>query len=79
MPDSNPNVPEFFSTVPISTPTVVPEVEDIRMNGFVWSVRFGLLVGMGQQGDQAIDELFRLRESLDDINLNDQGMRGLDN
>ena len=75
MPDSD--TPVFFSDVPISTPTVVPEAEDIRMNGFVWSVQFGLLVGMGHQGDQAVDELFRLREPLEDINIDNQGLRGL--
>jgi len=48
------------------------------MNGFVWSTTFGLLLAMGQQGDTAVDELAELRENLDDINLNDQGIRGLD-
>jgi len=76
LPDSD--TPEFYSTVPISSPTVVPEAEDVRMNGFVWSVAFGILIGMGQQGDEAVDELFRLREPLDNINLDGQGLRGLD-
>jgi hypothetical protein len=75
---SDSDTPEFYSTVPISSPTVVPEAEDIPMNGFVWSTTFGLLLAMGQEGDMAVDELFRLRENLDDINLSDQGIRGLD-
>lgn len=73
MPDSD--IPEFYSTVPVSSPTVVPEAEDIVMNGFVWSVRFGLMLGFRQDGSQAVDELQRLREPLEDINVDDQGMR----
>lgn len=72
---SDSDSPEFYSTVPISSPTVVPEAEDIPMNGFVWSVQFGLLLGMGQEGDEAVDGLFELRENLDDINISDQGVR----
>lgn len=73
------NTPEFYSTVPISTPTVVPEAEDVAMNGFAWSRDFGLLVGIGDQGKPIVDELYRLRNPLDIATEGDtqQGLRGL--
>lgn len=73
MSDSNP--PEFFSTVPISIPIVVPEAEDTQMNGFVWSHQFGLLLAFGSDADPIIDELQRLREPIETIRTNDQGLR----
>lgn len=75
MPDSK--SPEFFSTVPISVPVVVPEAEDIPMNGFIWSDDFGILVSSNDNGQGAVDELYRLRAPMDDIDLNDQAIRGL--
>lgn len=75
MPDSANPTPEFYSTVPISAPTVVPEAEDVPMNGFTWSTKFGLMLAYGQIGDQAVDILKKLRENLDDIDLNQQGVR----
>ena len=74
MPDSE--TPEFYSTVPISSPTVVPEAEDVLMNGFAWSTQFGLLLSMGESGDEAVDQLVELRENLDEIDINQQGIRG---
>jgi hypothetical protein len=59
---ADPRPPEAYSTVPVSTPTVVPEAEDVQMNGFAWSGDFGLLVAFGQRGEEAVDELIRLRQ-----------------
>lgn len=56
------NPPVAFSTVPVSTPTVLPEAEEVDMNGFAWSGDFGLLVAFGRRGDVVVDELVKLRE-----------------
>lgn len=75
MADSDPQLPEFYSTVPISTPTVVPDAEDVQMNGFAWSVQFGLMLAYGDQDAKyALDQLDRLRTPLDAVNVNDQGL-----
>lgn len=85
MPDPNPlndriNAPEIYATVPVSVPVVVPEIEDVFMNGFAWSNELGLLVGLGNQGEPARDELEDLRRSEESLykNTQDQGIRGLD-
>jgi len=74
MPDS-PEVPEFYSTVPISVPVVVPEAEDVIMNGFVWSADFGLLLGIADSGKPAVDELFNLRTPPETFSEENQGLR----
>jgi len=56
---------QFFSNTPISIPVVVPEAENINMNGFAWSIDFGIMVAMGDRGDIIVDELFRLRNPMD--------------
>lgn len=78
-PDVRPDAPEIYATVPISVPVVVPEAEDKFMGGFVWSADFGLLVGLGNQGEparDALEDLRRTEESL--LKVQDQGLRGLD-
>lgn len=85
MPDPNPrddrvNAPEIYATVPVSVPVVVPELEDVFMNGFVWSNALGLLIGLGNQGEPALDELQDLRRPEESLykTTQDQGIRGLD-
>lgn len=62
---ADPNPIEAYSTVPISTPVVIPEAEEVDMNGFAWSGDFGLLVAYGGRGEEAIDELAKLREPVE--------------
>lgn len=76
MPDSHPV--EAYSTVPVSTPVVIPEAEEVQMNGFAWSGDFGLLVAFGDRGDQAIDELTKLREPVETYVDFSQGLRSTD-
>ena len=75
MPDS-PTTPEFYATVPISVPVVVPEAEDVPMNGFAWSSEFGLLLALGDSGSPAVDELFELRTPVETFHEERQGLRG---
>lgn len=70
--------PEAYSTVPVSTPVVVPEIEEVQMNGFAWSGDFGLLIAFGERGEEAVDELLRLREPAEtwvDFGQDQQGLR----
>lgn len=76
MPD--PQTPEFYANVPISTPTCVPEAEDIQMNGFAFSAEFGLIIALADDGNEAVDELFRLRETVDSVfNEDNQDIAGV--
>lgn len=72
------NSPEVFSTVPVSTPVVIPEAEEVQMNGFAWSGDFGLLIAFGDRGDEAVDELVRLREPMETYVDFEQGLRSTD-
>ena len=70
--------PEAFSTVPVSTPVVVPEAEEVQMNGFAWSGDFGLLVAFGGQGNETVDELIKFREPIESFMDLGQGIRSTD-
>lgn len=67
---------EFYSTVPISGSIVVPEAEDIQMNGFAWSTEFGLMLSLGNTGLPTVEGLRGLRETEHDNNTNNQGLQG---
>ena len=41
---------EAYFDVPISKSVVMPEVEDVDMNGFSWSDEFGLMMGTRSSG-----------------------------
>jgi hypothetical protein len=75
---ADPKLPEAYSTVPVSTPAVVPEAEEVQMNGFAWSGDFGLLVAFGDKGEEVIDELAKLREPVDTYADFSQGIRSAD-
>lgn len=79
LPD--PQIPEFYANVPISTPTCVPEAEDIPMNGFAFSADFGLIISLADDGNDAVDTLFNLRQPLDDraIDFDSQDITGVTN
>ena len=54
---------EFYANVPISTPVLVPEIEDVDMNGFAWSHEYGLIIKMGDNVTNSIDKLRKLRKN----------------
>lgn len=75
---ADPKPLEAYSTVPVSTPTVVPEAEEVQMNGFAWSGDFGLLVAFGERGEEAVDALIKLREPLETYIDFSQGIKDTD-
>lgn len=50
----------WYSNVPVSRP--VPQNDEVAgFNGFAWSDRLGIVVGNGEPGKAAVDELRKLR------------------
>ena len=58
-----------FFDVPVSIPVIVPDIEDVEMNGFAWSDEYGLVVGL----DSAGGTVSRLEESSTTIDVTVSG------
>lgn len=50
----------WYSNVPVSRPVVQTD-EVAGFNGLAWSDRLGIVVGRGEPGKAALDELRKLR------------------
>jgi hypothetical protein len=63
LPMSNPDEkPVFYATTAISTPVVAPNAETTQMNGFAFSMDYGMLVALQRSDDPFVDNLSTLRK-----------------
>lgn len=54
--------PDFYTNTPVSGPTLIPSMETVQMNGFVWSIDLGFMISSGYAHPEVLqDQLVRLR------------------